>query len=83
MIYFDQFNDEKLLPHPLLGMQLYQLSKIQSSLNLTEEATKNLTQALDYLQPLLSIRSEKDSKAIDEYTINEMKENLYSLQYNK
>ena len=22
-IYFDQFNDPKLLPHPLLGMQLY------------------------------------------------------------
>ena len=64
-------------------MQLYQLSKIQSNLNLAEEATKNWTQALDYLQPLLSIRSEKDSKAIDEYTINEMKENLYSLQYNK
>ena len=72
-----------MLPHPLLGMQLYQLSKIQSSLNQTEEATINLTQALDYLQPLLSIRSSKDSKAIDDYMINEMKENLYSMQYNK
>ena len=82
-IYFDQFKDPNLLPHPLLGMQLYQLSKIQSSLNQTEEATINLTQALDYLQPLLSIRSEKDSKAIDDYMINEMKENLYSIQYNK
>lgn len=83
-LYFDQFQTDKpfpMLPHPLLGTQLYQLAKIQMNLNLIDEGRVNLEKTLKYLEPVLSLKSSKDGKMLDEKFLLEMKENLFSMQH--
>ena len=61
---------ERVMPHPLLSIQLYQLAKIQLHLKMDEQATVTLQRVLSHMEPILSMKSQFDGKMIDEPLLN-------------